>query len=418
MKRIYRLTVALTKSWLRSKSGIFFSFLFPILLLLIFGMVFGEQSVSFTLFVQNQDVGSDGAPTELSNTFIKALNSTGVFDIQIVPLNVDAVQYAVQKVGRIRSPRILIIPRGFQDDALNATVTARITVIIDTFRYLMEEYGQYIGEEYRQNMEEGLRRLEEWNESMPKRVGRVVLIFREGDQAAATIKGVVMNVVSTFNSKLVGVKDPVKVVEEEMGGKVYRAVDYYLPGYIAAFIMTNGVIGLSGIVSDYRRRGIIKRFATTPLTKFEWIMANIIQQSVLALLLTLVMVAFGWTVFNIYPRINLLTLALIFLGALMSSGMGMIVGGALRDPEAASAAGNSIAFPMMFLSGSFWPLEIMPKPLQEVASYLPLTYLSEGLRNAMIYGDTAAALTSMLIVMAWAAVFVAAAVMLTRWKER
>jgi len=64
----------------------------------------------------------------------------------------------------------------------------------------------------------------------------------------------------------------------------------------------------------------------------------------------------------------------------------MMIAGLVKDPEAASGIGNAIALPMMFLSGSFWPVEIMPKYLQTIAKFLPLTYFSDGSRGRDDFG--------------------------------
>lgn len=418
MKRIYKLTIALTKNWLRSRSGIFFSILFPLLLLLIFGAVFGEQQVRYTLFVQNLDIDPEGEPTELSQALINALNSTGVFDLRTVPPEAAPLDYAREALGKFRSPRVLIIPRGFQEDAINGSITARVYSMLGFFKLILEQYGKYIPSEQRKNIEEGMRRLEEFNATLQHKKGTLILLVQAGDQGAAAVKGVVRNVVSVFNARLVGAGEAVKLEEEVEQARSFKAVDYYLPGYIAAFTFTNGAIGLTSIISDFRRRGVIKRLAVTPLTRAEWVVSNVLHQGILAFLLTLIMIAVGWGVFKVSVDLNPLSITLILLGALMASGVGMILGGAIRDPEAASAAGNSVAFPLMFLSGAFWPLELMPDFLQRLAEFLPLTYLARGLRNAMIYGDLEAASSDALLVALIAAAFIALGIILTKWRER
>jgi ABC-2 type transport system permease protein len=49
----------------------------------------------------------------------------------------------------------------------------------------------------------------------------------------------------------------------------------------------------------------------------------------------------------------------------------------------------------MFLSGSFFPLEMMPDFLREIAKGLPLTYLNNGLRDSMVYGNASSALSAL-----------------------
>ena len=63
-----------------------------------------------------------------------------------------------------------------------------------------------------------------------------------------------------------------------------------------------------------------------------------------------------------------------------------------KEAESASAVANAFLFPMMFLSGTFFPVEMMPDFLQSFAKLLPLYYVNEALRAAMIFADDAATL--------------------------
>ncbi len=416
MRRVYTLTLSLWKNWMRSRSGLFFSFIFPIMLLLIFGSVFGGGPTRYTLYVQNLDL-VNGEPTELSQVFLNVLNQTGLFELHPIPHDVDPISYSLEKAGKLRTPRILVIHEGFHEKVINGSVASRMDVIIDTMRIFLERFGENLPEDARANITRSLSQVEGFRRRLPDTHGRISLIVWAGDQAASLIEGIIRNIVASFNMRLIGAGEVVEVSNEVVEKRPLRPVDYYLPGLISAFIMTNGVIGLSSIISDYRRRGVIKRFATTPLTRFEWVTSNIVLQGLLGLILTGFMMAVAWAVFGVMANFDLLTLIIIFVGALMSSGIGMVVGGALRDPEAASAAGNAIAFPLMFLSGAFWPIDLMPRFLQDVASILPLTYFAQALRDSMIHLDTASALLNLGVVGGFASVFMVLGVLLTRWKE-
>jgi ABC-2 type transport system permease protein len=99
------------------------------------------------------------------------------------------------------------------------------------------------------------------------------------------------------------------------------------------------------------------------------------------------------------------------------SGVGITLGGLFSDPEAASGLGNAIAFPMMFLSGTYWPIDAMPSYLQAVAKFLPLTYFANGLRDAMILNNSAGVLYNLGVVGAFAVAFVAIGAWAMRWRE-
>jgi ABC-2 type transport system permease protein len=80
-------------------------------------------------------------------------------------------------------------------------------------------------------------------------------------------------------------------------------------------------------------------------------------------------------------------------------------------------AGGAITFPMMFLSGTFFPLDQMPVFLQTIARGLPLFYVNEGFRNAMIYSDFNETIYYTGFVVAFTLVFFIIGVFLTKWKE-
>jgi ABC-2 type transport system permease protein len=101
----------------------------------------------------------------------------------------------------------------------------------------------------------------------------------------------------------------------------------------------------------------------------------------------------------------------------MFSGLGMLIGRFVRDPETADMAGGAITFPMMFLAGTFFPLDQMGPELQTIAQFLPLYYVNEALRNAVIYNDIDKTLFFMGFVIAFAVIFFTLGVVFTKWKE-
>ncbi len=97
--------------------------------------------------------------------------------------------------------------------------------------------------------------------------------------------------------------------------------------------------------------------------------------------------------------------------------VGIVMGGLIKDVEAASGAGNAIAFPMMFLSGAFIQIETFPSYLQTVARLLPLYYFHQGLREMMILDNPSEAIIAFVVIGAFAAFFIVLAIKTTRWKD-
>ncbi len=416
MNRAFSLFISLIKNWMRSKSGVFFSILFPIMLLLIFSTVFGgQEATEYTLYVQNDDM-VEGNETELSNAFIEALDSSE-------SLNVKEVQNITEhkEESAFGSYRALRIRKGFQKRAMNKSMELRMGVMQDTMTRIGKRYGEDMNDSEMENYTSGLESMDTWAENVgTQESAEILLLTSPDDQGAPMVRGTVYGIVNSFNSRMIGLNEgdtTVNVTEESQEGNGLQPVDYYLPGFIAAFIMSNGIIGVTSNISEFKRNGTLKRLTATPLKKRDWILANVGQQTVLAFGLTAVMLLVAVLVFEAQAYPGLYAIGLIFLGAVAFCSVGIVLGGLIKDVEAASGAGNAIAFPLMFLSGAFIPVETFPDYLQTVAKLLPLYYFHQGLREIMILQNPEGAFMAYIVVGVFAALFVVLAVKTTRWKD-
>ncbi len=413
MKGTISVFIVTAKSWLRSASGVFFSLMFPLMLLLIFGFIFGGVGTSsYNLQVQNRDV-VDNEPTILSNQLVNALENMEALNIKHIDPNRNIDDYVEENP----SHRILVIPENLQQKATTKSMYIKSGVVISTLEDIIKNFDP-IGENNIQSIERGIFALEQWRSHIPSENVYLLFMSSEEDQATQIVRSIVFNFVRSFNNKMIEAEEIINlntkstVPEDDIGQQ-----DYYLPGLMAAFIMTNGVMGVTTNTSEFRRNGVLKRIAATPLRKSSLILGNLLTQTEFAFVLALLMIGVGWIVFGIQVTINLSTILLIVLGATAFCGMGLVLGGMIKDTETANAAGTSIGFPMMFLSGAFWPMEMMPGFLQTVAKALPVYYLHEGLRQSMLYNNIEEALPSIAIVGALSIIFIALAVKVTKWKE-
>ncbi len=401
MNRTLSLFLSLVKNWLRSKEGVFFSILFPVMLLLIFSTIFGGQGTpEYTLYVQDDD------NTDLSENFTEALDSTEILNVK----EVDNITEHRKESSGFGEYRALRIEEGFKKKAINKSIELRMRVIKNTSEYAKREDENYSGNWTQNWSEEGFQT----NES-----AKITFFSSPGDQGAPIVEGAVRSVVDSFDSYMIGIGDnsTITVEKESVQNKDLEPVDYYLPGFIAAFIMSNGIIGVTSNISEYKRNGTLKRLTATPLEKKDWILANVAQQTLLAFVLTAVMILLSIIIFDAQAYPGPYSLGLIFIGSVAFCSVGIVLGGLIKDVEAASGAGNAIAFPIMFLSGAFIPIEQFPSYLKTVAKFLPLYYFHQGLREIMILQNPSGAYLAYLVLGVFAAIFVVLAVKTTRWKD-
>ena len=420
--KMFTIFKAVTKNWIRSRTGLFFSILFPILLLLVFGAIFSGigGASQYTMFVQNQDLNAaNGEPTEFSTVFIEALNSSETFNMNEIPTDENATEYAREVLGPLGgSTRILVISEGFENDLLAGTMKVRAGISYYTLNMSYQQIEQNLTDTEKMTFQQGLALLEAYDAGLPDTKTSLTIMLDPTDQSGTVVKSIIASVASAFNYQLIGAENVIEFNETSVITERFSTVDMYVPGITAAFIMTNGIIALTANTTEFKRRGIIKRLSITPLTKIDWILGNVLSQTLLNLMLAGIMIGVGWILFDVRIVPDVLTIIIILLGSIMFSGMGMILSGFIKDVEAASAIGNAIAFPMMFLSGTYFPLEIMPSYIQTFSKVLPLTYFSEGLKYSMLYKYPEGIFTNMAIIAVLAVVFIIIGALVTRWKSK
>jgi ABC-2 type transport system permease protein len=109
---------------------------------------------------------------------------------------------------------------------------------------------------------------------------------------------------------------------------------------------------------------------------------------------------------------------IVFVGTLAFLSIGLLAGSFTKTPEAASAIANLIVLPMAFLSGAFFPLQGAPAWLQTVSQALPLRHMVDGLLDVMVRGQPpVTVLPQMGILLGFAVVVSAISVALFRWED-
>ncbi|MFB6180452.1 MAG: ABC transporter permease [Candidatus Nanohalobium sp.] len=108
---------------------------------------------------------------------------------------------------------------------------------------------------------------------------------------------------------------------------------------------------------------------------------------------------------------------LILTDSVAFPALGIALGGYVNDPEAAASLGNAVALPMMFLSGVFWEIDLMPSYLRTLAEIMPLYHFHVGLRQLMVKGSTQGVLTSFAVLSTGAAISLILAIYTTDWKD-
>jgi ABC-2 type transport system permease protein len=355
-----------SRGYLRNRFGLFFGLIFPVILILIFGAIFSSNPGTINVYTQNQDTGPFPSPQmNIASQFLNAINSSSTVRV----ITVDPSENFSQYLAAHSASDGILIPANFSADYV-AGNPINVTV-----------YGN------------------------------------PTSSTSGIVSETVTGVSNYFNlnryngTQIIGIK-PATVNTQQT-----KYVDFLIPGLIGFSILVSPMFSLVNISSEYKKTKLFKQLSLTPLTKMEWLASKILWYIVLTIASFLLMVGVGIVAFGAHVTLTVGLIPFLVVGPTLFASLGMLVGTVTKDPETAGVIGNIVTFPMMFLAGTFFPINIMPTYLQDIAHVLPLFYVIEGLNNVMVYGNFVGAAIDIAVVAAITVIFFVAAARLFKWRE-
>ncbi|UCE38434.1 MAG: ABC transporter permease [Thermoplasmata archaeon] len=360
------LTVDL-KEFVRNKAAVFWTIMFPILLILLFGFIFQDEGdINYELLVQDKDSGN------WSTALTDVINETDLFDVKMVHPNEDPEDYMKDNNANV----LIIIPEGYSDE-----VNYKLAGLSDD--------GPV----------------------------NITIMYDPTQSSSQTKIQILDSIIQGVNKGIANTTDTIGVNAETTVSEEFKYIDFFAPGIIAMSVMATSLFGSVTINTELRQKGILRKLATTPITRPEWLMANIMYQLVMAVISTSAILLIGIVVFDLQPHFNLFLPLFVLLTVFAFSGIGMLITRFVKEAQSAEAAANAVMFPMMFLAGTFFQLEMMPDFLQKVALVLPLYYINEGLRDSMINLNFDGAWFNAAVIGVFGIIVFILGIFLTKWEE-
>lgn len=162
----------------------------------------------------------------------------------------------------------------------------------------------------------------------------------------------------------------------------YGFIDFSVAAYIGMTIATAGLMHLPVTVATYREKSILRRLKITPLSPQAILGAQLVVMLLMTMIGTGLLIMLGKIAFNLRFAGNVFSVAAGFtLCCLSFLTLGFVLAGLAGSARIAQTVSMIIFFPMLFLSGAAMPREIMPKTVQQVSEYLPLTHVISLLRG-------------------------------------
>lgn len=317
-----------TKRFFRDKTAIFFTIGFPLIFLFVFGSLnSGTSSVSFNVALINN------SSSEFSKQFSDTLKKS---DTLKVNQDITTLDEARSKMTRSELDAAIVLPDNFG----------------------VPQSGQ----------------------NYPSGDAKVIYT-QNNQQSGVALTSILQSQFQKINQELVPSETPFTVAGEQLNENSLSAFDYTFAGLLGFAIIGMGIFGPINVFPELKKMGILRRLSTTPLRVWQYFVSTMIGQAIIGIVAIAIMFVVAITVFHLQVVGNWLELAVfIVLSIAMILGIGLALGGWAKNERQVAPLANIIVFPMMFLSGTFFPRFLMPEWLQGITAFLPLTPVIDGIR--------------------------------------
>jgi ABC-2 type transport system permease protein len=355
-----------TKRFFRDKLSIFFGILFPLIFLFVFGGISGGSGApTFHVAVINQ------SHSKFAASFVKELSNSKVIKID------DSIKTQAQATDQMGKGQ------------LDATIT------------LPAYFGEVSSQKYP--------------------TGKAEVSYTQNNaQAGQGLATALQGQFAALNQSFTKVDPPLKVATTQTNQKSLTSFDYTFAGLLGFSIVGMGIFGPINVFPELKKQGILRRLHTTPLKVWEYFLSTMVAQAIIGLVSLTVMflVAIFFPLFHLKVVGNYFEIALFLIFSIMTIlGIGLAIGGWAKNERQAAPLSNIVVFPMLFLSGTFFPRFAMPEWLQHVSAFLPLTPVIDGIRLLTTQGAHLVDIGPQLGLMAiWSVVIYALAFKLFRWE--
>ena len=364
MRAFIAVFVARYKQFVRNRGALFFSFLFPIIFILLFGWAFQNMNTQ-TFKVGLSDEGSPQTTSYITQGLESVVIQNNQKEFKTQSGNLADLLSAL-KNGSLDA--VIVIPNGM--DTLSPGQSGAIQVYYDAS--LMENQQ--------------------------------------------TLIPAIYQVINAIDQQLGGYTPLISVQQKSVQSHQLRYIDFLLPGVLGMTLMFIGVQGGLPIIQQ-RQAHIIKRLGCTPLRRSMLVLGDVVFRMIVVLLSAALIILVGRLVFNVRMVGNWLSLCgIILLGSFVLVNLGYVIAAFVKTQESAMPIIQIVDLPMMILSGTFFSVASMPSFIEPVVKILPLTYLNDALRQIMVAGTPLYSMTTDIVVLAgWAVVTLAITIRFFEW---
>jgi ABC-2 type transport system permease protein len=339
----------------RNRMGLVFLVLMPFFMLMMTGYIFPTGNSYSNIPVAVVDLDNSSLSQQIVAQLHAMSNGTGSGMMNVMDAPNDTVARTMITQGQVYGA--LEIPAGFGSD-VKQRIQTNITILSDNsipqVSMTMQGFGSMIVSNISANV--GI------NE----------------------VKTLAQN--STMPVNPVAVITPIKPDMQGMVPGNMNYFDFIAPGLLMMIVMMGAMTGIPRAISHEKEIGTFDGILAAPVNEISIILGKTIAQTVRGFVQGIVVLIIAILIFGVTIQIASLPLAcvLLFLGIFSFIGLGILLTSLANNEETATILMTVLQFPMMFLTGIFFPIQQMPWFMQDLSQVLPLTYAVTAMRKVMI----------------------------------
>jgi len=355
----------------RNRLGLVMLVLMPIFMMGMVGYIFPSNNSldHVPVALANQDAGFGGS-TIGSQVFLTVLNGindqTGMLDISNAT-DLDALKESVQR-GEIQGG--IVIPSNFTQCILSGQ-QGTLIIVTDNSNPQVSAAMQ----------------------------GALTAVFQHMGTMLAQQNVMALNPAINATSAL-AIVHPYNIEVEGVVSGHSSYFDFIAPGIMAMTVMMSVMTGLPAAISQEKEVGTLDGMMVAPINRLSIIVGKTLAQTARGLLQGVLILVLASVLFGVSIQGSiLLVFGLLLLGVFSFVGLGVVLTSFAKDQETAMMVMMTLMFPMLFLSGVFFPVQQMPWYMQSISKVLPLTYAADALRKVMVLGAGIPQITTELTVL-------------------
>ncbi len=361
----FRAMLAITKGSLRaifrSPSAVVFSIAFPLIFILVFGFIGGGSRVSINV----------------------------AFDSNSDTLN--PIYPVIKKIAGIN----VVKEKG--DDLREDLEKGRITAMIDIRKSGLEN---------------------------PPYTINLVSSDASNPQNVQVLQSMLNAVIAGVNQRTYAGTPTIAMVNtnvRKIPGRIYRTIDFILPGQLGFSLLSSGVFGVAFLFFNLRQQLVLKRFYATPIKRPFIVLGEALSRVIFQMLTAIIIIGVGHFIFKftlVHGFETFLSIMLLsFLALILFMGFGFIVSSVAKNESSIPPFANLITLPQFLLAGTFFSIEAFPSWLQPICKVLPLTHFNTAMRNIAFEGASLASCWREIgVIGIWAVVTYAVAFRTFKWE--